>query len=716
MKTLYKRTGSLLLLGAAVLSYSLLPSIAEAGSRVTAPPKVYDRNISRGEISLTKLAAEGVEPIPLVAFAWDDGRKADMESLFVLTESLEVEFGIDFPMGIAVEAGKLPETVGRVNVSDIQRYFAGGWEIMGHGYYSSNTVIGGSAWFDQDSLDAGGWRGDWSTSKFTIEDIEADLCSTKVTLERIIGDGNVRAWCYPNSGTSPAYANLVAKYYEYGFLNEFAYDAVAGSQWTVGKYMHNAKGAQIVPYGARDGYNRSSTNTRYSYTNGLDDIGLMVRLCIAANAGVVFTGHSPFTVGSTDGLPSGGMTTLRIKRAIRWMAQLAAEGEILILSPSDLLDRTTKFPIKDGASWFRNQDWSGSANAVWQYIDGESLYVEDDDDTIAWAAGSTGAGYIPNGFSHASTVALMRPSCYNSGGWPRVSRGTGWGASDELLMHENFVWDQALSFDRNLPADCWANFSFYVRVDTAIINVGTDITASQDHIELVIKEYSWADSVSYTGHPDTLYAKGLLARKWGGYPFPEAEMQMDLRSTSSLDDIASTGCRSVRIHYLDEEYSAFYETLNTDGTIKTNSTVATDIYRILAIEPLTYGGTGQTQGILYLQDTGNATTYAEILPETPNAVQRFGWMVADRDSVRGLSDAADGPGTRTILDKHSMGDDLTGHTFKHVDYWWRVGPNQRATTIELGWTNAGTKGEYDGAIRISYPQLTTWNIGRGRRY
>jgi len=99
---------------------------------------------------------------------------------------------------------------------------------------------------------------------------------------------------------------------------------------------------------------------------------------------------------------------------------------------------------------------------------------------------------------------------------------------------------------------------------------------------------------------------------WGGAatriptPDPGGE-QLVLVSTAGADDAASTGVRSVVVHYLTPAWAAATETVITDGTTPVNMTYATVAY-VNGMHAYTVGTGGSAAGVITLYKTGSAAT------------------------------------------------------------------------------------------------------------
>lgn len=97
----------------------------------------------------------------------------------------------------------------------------------------------------------------------------------------------------------------------------------------------------------------------------------------------------------------------------------------------------------------------------------------------------------------------------------------------------------------------------------------------------------------------------------GLYTFPATAQQMRVVSSSASDTAGGTGVQSVRIYYLDNNYTSQQEVVTLNGTTPVNTT-ATNIYRIQGFYAENIGSNGSAVGNVSLQNLGGTTTYARI--------------------------------------------------------------------------------------------------------
>jgi len=98
----------------------------------------------------------------------------------------------------------------------------------------------------------------------------------------------------------------------------------------------------------------------------------------------------------------------------------------------------------------------------------------------------------------------------------------------------------------------------------------------------------------------------------GMYVFPNAEMQMEVVSTSANDTSATgSGARTVKIWYLTSAFIEKSETISLLGLTPV-ATAATDIYRINAFRIMTAGGTGAAEGTIDIRHVANTPIYSRI--------------------------------------------------------------------------------------------------------
>jgi hypothetical protein len=101
----------------------------------------------------------------------------------------------------------------------------------------------------------------------------------------------------------------------------------------------------------------------------------------------------------------------------------------------------------------------------------------------------------------------------------------------------------------------------------------------------------------------------------GNYVFPSVKMGMEVVSSSIEDDankaVAGTGVHSIRIYYLADDFTEKTEDINLDGTTVV-ATVATDIFRINRIRPLTVGTGLKAAGNIDVRHIDNSPIYTRI--------------------------------------------------------------------------------------------------------
>jgi hypothetical protein len=99
----------------------------------------------------------------------------------------------------------------------------------------------------------------------------------------------------------------------------------------------------------------------------------------------------------------------------------------------------------------------------------------------------------------------------------------------------------------------------------------------------------------------------------GEYVFPATQQQMEVVSSSTDDDSAGTGARTVYISYLDNTFTEHEETLTLDGTTPV-ATTATNIYRVNTFRVATTGTGLQNAGNIDIRslDVGEVPIYSRI--------------------------------------------------------------------------------------------------------
>jgi hypothetical protein len=101
----------------------------------------------------------------------------------------------------------------------------------------------------------------------------------------------------------------------------------------------------------------------------------------------------------------------------------------------------------------------------------------------------------------------------------------------------------------------------------------------------------------------------------GSYVWPTAKMGMEVVSSSIEDDadkaVAGTGVHSIRIYYLTDDFTEKTEDINLDGTTVV-PTIATDIFRINRIRPLTMGTGLKAAGNIDVRHIDNTPIYTRI--------------------------------------------------------------------------------------------------------
>ena len=97
----------------------------------------------------------------------------------------------------------------------------------------------------------------------------------------------------------------------------------------------------------------------------------------------------------------------------------------------------------------------------------------------------------------------------------------------------------------------------------------------------------------------------------GKYVFPTTTGSMILQSNSTSDKTGSTGIRTIKIGYLDQDYASKTEIMSLNGTTPVR-TVATDIFRVNSIRAVTVGTGGYSAGIISLSGSTNSNIYRSL--------------------------------------------------------------------------------------------------------
>ena len=111
-----------------------------------------------------------------------------------------------------------------------------------------------------------------------------------------------------------------------------------------------------------------------------------------------------------------------------------------------------------------------------------------------------------------------------------------------------------------------------------------------------------------TAYNAALSTAATITPQGGAYPWPAAEGQPVLASSSVNDTAAGTGARTVLVTYLDDAFVEHTETMTLNGT--TNVTMAADdVFRVNDIRVVTAGSGGVSAGNITLKISTHTIAY-----------------------------------------------------------------------------------------------------------
>lgn len=108
--------------------------------------------------------------------------------------------------------------------------------------------------------------------------------------------------------------------------------------------------------------------------------------------------------------------------------------------------------------------------------------------------------------------------------------------------------------------------------------------------------------------PDLGSTRVVIAPQKEVYPWPSAECQPTIVSSSADDAAAGTGARTVTVTYLDDSFAEHTETVTLNGTTAVTLT-ADDVYRVNDMNVATVGSGGVTAGDISLKNGTDTIGY-----------------------------------------------------------------------------------------------------------
>jgi hypothetical protein len=541
-------------------------------------------DFSVGVIPRSALDYSGVDPVPLVSLVFDDGYRADCESLYSVTyanlETLVARGLVSsdtfdvMPLCVPVRWGTVvAEDDDYITPDMMKKYVASGWELMGHD--NILTPEGASVFFNNTYYVRGGWNtlyswNGWGNSTSAVLDsFEAEFLVALDSLGKYVGD-RIHSWAYPLSKSSPTYQYFISKHFRQGILpgsrvssnNRPANPTTKIMQPTIKPSAATAETERLITYGGKmqSGIKGFSVLPRWSWENDAsskEELQHIINAAIDMNAWVVLYGHDPMTDHNSvdymedywDGGGDSGAWNFGFKGFMYWLDSLRAEGLIDVVTVNEGADRVLRSPIKPGAEWLRILDWPNSDSSAAPQI----------------GAGATSEGYIPNGFWHWTQVGGDDDSyeaiwAYGEDNdCPRVLADSGWGGFDEMLLADSMAGTTGQSrIVKILPTDHWANFSFYARIDTSVQGF-----VSYESLNVYINQYSLPYHANYGNDIDSLLQQTDNVLQVGSF----------LRTDSSDDDTVS--CMT----YATAPSSGFWSK-NTFHTMNATSNEKSNYYRV----------------------------------------------------------------------------------------------------------------------------------------
>ena len=134
----------------------------------------------------------------------------------------------------------------------------------------------------------------------------------------------------------------------------------------------------------------------------------------------------------------------------------------------------------------------------------------------------------------------------------------------------------------------------------------------------------------------------------GAYPFPSAADTTTIVSSSTADDAAGTGARTVQVFGLDANWADIEEVVTMDGTSAV--TLTNDYLRVFRTKVLTAGSSETNVGTLTIQVGG--TTVGQVQPDTGQSLmaiftsaagekwQLLSWYVSITGKTAGVAEIA----------------------------------------------------------------------------
>jgi len=483
-------------------------------------PRVIDSSIPGGEISVEKLKSRGFKVKPQIVFIWDDGVD-DVMTISDTIVAIEDRYGMqrgDMAMGVAIETRKTDVEGSRLTSAQIRTLIARGWEVGGHGFCSTDGTCtpddgdGVGAWYTEIYQDSGGFKTDHTATPYwTLKDVERDLDSTQARLDALGVPRYKQWWAYPNSYASPAVENAIADRFAFAFLSGSNYgDADYPFSASIARLGPN--GARIVGVGTKPAWIRPHAIPRVSFgANALPTCINTVQNAVAVSGMVTFTGHDlPVKVIDSD-------APILWDAFCTWLNRLAeadTSGILDVTTPYEAAQNVFFRPIDPASDFWNNPKWYNFTDLVYDSLgsgDVEFNPVITEDST-------TSTTYEMDGCYYASVQNTAdRSSWVAQEGYPWVSRGTGWGSTDEVVFQRQFNTGNRIRIVKNFPSGNYVKISGYWRHDEAWS------TANHDDIQLVMETTILTDRATYAqwANPDSVNSR-LDSMNWGAWNFRSA--------------------------------------------------------------------------------------------------------------------------------------------------------------------------------------------------
>jgi hypothetical protein len=438
----------------------------------------YDRkdNIKYNGLLKSSVEDSKIEPIPIVSVVMRCGYRAEAESLFSYMEAFNSD---SMPACIAID----PDSIGaegRITYSDIKKYRRNGWEII--------ATCEDTSWFRADTVLAGGWNNPGGGSfrqVWSASDLEQLLIGKKIDL----GVRNTKTWLYPLSVASPYYRDLVSRIYDNGICR--GYESSEGYNYrSISRTITTVGGEpNVVPYGGNELFIPNLLPMNDISGNTPLVINKVIASCIDFNGWTAFVGTDWFGTKGIDDFSNyssyskwtdslGYDSTNVMKGLLYWLNDLRSRGKIEVVTVGEASNRLFRRGFIDGAEWIRNPSWDNSDSLF-------AIQAQEDTFYLAYMADGIRAnsflgennGYVPFFKSYPAPAFGVSPL---------ISHGTGWGGTDEVSCFRAFFATKTFRFTKLLPGNCWANFSFYLRVDPGVEADATDESLSVRVVDYIV--------------------------------------------------------------------------------------------------------------------------------------------------------------------------------------------------------------------------------------